>query len=153
MLCSCCASYAADHSDVMTTRDSEALAATRQSMQRKASPASVLDRGPASATNGTHHYEYMYERWLAPYCHAKGLQIVETGAEHGKSLNMWDPYFTDAKLISGHGPWQQRRYEAVEQPEQGRRVSWGSVFPEAMQHLLQVGPWDTVLTARTFHNA
>jgi hypothetical protein len=48
-----------------------------------------------------HHYEWYYDKWLAPYRDVKDIKILEIGARHGNSLKTWSRYFSSPKLILG----------------------------------------------------
>lgn len=92
-----------------------------------------------------HHYERYYEPWLKDIRCKPGLKIVEIGAERGRSLKVWDDFFTAPETIVGvaYGISQSRMFNRL-----GARtfVLWGDQSKnETMQELITKGPWDVII--------
>jgi hypothetical protein len=95
-----------------------------------------------------HHYERYYTPWLEPYRHVPGLKILEIGARDGKSLTLWDKYFTNSSLIVGLA----YKYGTDQLPERlvGLRHNVTLHFGdqsklETMQALAAYGPFDIII--------
>jgi hypothetical protein len=95
-----------------------------------------------------HHFERYYTPWLEPYRHVPGLKILEIGARDGKSLTLWDKYFTNASLILGLA------YKAGTDKLPGRLVGmkhnvslyYGDQSElESMRALAEYGPFDIII--------
>ena len=92
-----------------------------------------------------HHYERYYEEWLKDKRCKPGLKIVEIGAEHGRSLKVWDDYFTSSKMVLGLAFGNSA---AGVEKKLGPKTSviWGDQSKnETMQELISRGPWDVII--------
>lgn len=94
---------------------------------------------------GKHHYERYYEIWLKDLRCKPGLKIVEIGAEHGRSLSVWDKFFTQPDTVLGLAFGSSANgVEKVLGPK--TKVIWGDQSKnETMQELIRRGPWDIIV--------
>lgn len=100
----------------------------------------------------THHYERYYRRWLEPFRHKDNLKFVEIGAEQGRSINLWDNYFTKAELIMGlaYDNTQGRTISRLNQPISGTtqrvHIMYGDQSKkETMDRIKAMGPFDIIV--------
>ena len=87
----------------------------------------------------------MYERWLAPYRHAKDLTMIEIGAKHGSSLNLWNAYFTNPRLILGLAYGDDADTAELKEDAKVTVHRGDQSKQETMQHLMSLGPWDVII--------
>lgn len=95
-----------------------------------------------------HHYEWYYDKWLAPYRDVKDLKILEIGARHGNSLKTWSRYFSSPKLILGlaYGKSSEGVEENVQDLRKGLEVIRGDQSQiETLERIQQRGPFDIII--------
>jgi len=96
-----------------------------------------------------HHYEHYYERVLPQYRHRPGLKFLEVGADSGKSIDLWDNYFTNPELIVGLAYKNVPRMSVVsagKRPNSTVEVVYGDQSKKAtMDQLATMGPWDIII--------
>jgi hypothetical protein len=94
-----------------------------------------------------HHYERYYEPWLSTYRHTAGIKMLEIGAQQGKSLQVWDEYFTQPSLILGlaYGYHTEHLHKNTHNLTHVQ-VQWGDQSQNStMEDLVDQGPWDIVI--------
>lgn len=97
----------------------------------------------------SHHYERYYSSWLAPYRSLPKVKVLEIGAYTGKSLRVWDRYFTDPAMIMGlaYQGDGKKTYEQVKgYNDTAMHVYFGDQSKkETMDFLAEKGPWDVLI--------
>jgi hypothetical protein len=95
-----------------------------------------------------HHFERYYTPWLEPYRHVPGLKILEIGARDGKSLTLWDKYFTNASLILGlaYKDGTDKLPERLVGMKHNVSLYYGDQSElESMRALAEYGPFDIII--------
>lgn len=94
-----------------------------------------------------HHYERYYKRWLSPFRLKSNLTFLEIGADTGRSLNLWENYFSDPQLLLGLA-YSNSGNRVVQAGQRSERVSvfYGDQSrKETMNELSKLGPWDIIV--------